>query len=42
MTAETDASFGVLKQVDAGVLSVGYAEGLIDALSFTGEVNLSW
>src|SRR6476659_3915311 len=26
MTAETDASFGVLKQVDAGVLSVGYAE----------------
>ena len=26
MTAETDASFGVLKQIDAGVLSVGYAE----------------
>jgi pimeloyl-ACP methyl ester carboxylesterase len=26
MTAETDASLGVLKQVDAGVLSVGYAE----------------
>jgi pimeloyl-ACP methyl ester carboxylesterase len=26
MTAETGASLGVLKQVDAGVLSVGYAE----------------
>src|SRR6476661_302552 len=26
MTAGTDGSFGVLKQVDAGVLSVGYAE----------------
>ena|SRR5690242_11754255 len=26
MTAETDGSFGVLKQVDAGLLSVGYAE----------------
>ena len=26
MTAETDGSFGALKQVDAGVLSVGYAE----------------
>src|SRR5246127_1505802 len=26
MTAEAEASFGVLKQVDAGVLSVGYAE----------------
>src|SRR6201991_1414483 len=26
MTAEADASFGVLKQVDAGVLSVGDAE----------------
>ena len=26
MTAETDGSFGTLKQVDAGVLSVGYAE----------------
>jgi len=26
MTAETEDSFGVLKQVDAGVLSVGYAE----------------
>ena len=26
MTAETGASFGVLKQIDAGVLSVGYAE----------------
>src|SRR5258708_17625475 len=26
MTGETDGSFGVLKQVDAGVLSVGYAE----------------
>src|SRR6058998_973906 len=26
MTAETEGSFGVLKQVDAGVLSVGYAE----------------
>src|ERR1700749_5348952 len=26
MTAGTDSSFGVLKQVDAGVLSVGYAE----------------
>src|SRR6476660_9470370 len=26
MTAETDAPFGVLKQVDAGVLNVGYAE----------------
>ena len=26
MTAGTDGPFGVLKQVDAGVLSVGYAE----------------
>ena len=26
MTAGTDSSFGALKQVDAGVLSVGYAE----------------
>jgi pimeloyl-ACP methyl ester carboxylesterase len=26
MTAGTDGSFGTLKQVDAGVLSVGYAE----------------
>jgi pimeloyl-ACP methyl ester carboxylesterase len=26
MTAETEGSFGVLKQVDAGALSVGYAE----------------
>src|SRR5256714_11682761 len=26
MTAGTDGSFGVLKQVNAGVLSVGYAE----------------
>jgi pimeloyl-ACP methyl ester carboxylesterase len=26
MTAETDGWFGALKQVDAGVLSVGYAE----------------
>jgi pimeloyl-ACP methyl ester carboxylesterase len=26
VTAETDAPFGVLKQIDAGVLSVGYAE----------------
>src|ERR1700749_4218906 len=26
MTAGTDSSFGVLKQVDAGVLSVGYPE----------------
>ncbi|HYW83774.1 MAG TPA: diphthine synthase, partial [Spirochaetia bacterium] len=29
-------------QDELAMLSVGYAEGLIDALSFTGEVNLSW
>jgi hypothetical protein len=29
-------------QDELAMLSVGYAEGLIDALSFTGEVKLSW
>ena len=29
-------------QDELAMLSVGYAEGLIDALSFTGEVNLTW
>jgi len=29
-------------QDELAMLSVGYAEGLVDALSFTGEVNLSW
>lgn len=27
---------------ELAMLSVGYAEGLVDALSFTGEVKLSW
>ncbi len=29
-------------QDELAMLSVGYAEGLVDALSFTGEVKLSW
>jgi len=29
-------------QDELAMLSVGYAEGLIDALSYTGEVKLSW
>jgi diphthine synthase len=29
-------------QDELAMLSVGYAEGLLDALSFTGEVKLSW
>jgi len=29
-------------QDELAMLSVGYAEGLIDALSFTGEVKLNW
>jgi diphthine synthase len=27
---------------ELAMLSIGYAEGLVDALSFTGEVKLSW
>ena len=29
-------------QDELAMLSVGYAEGLVDALSFTGEVKLNW
>jgi diphthine synthase len=29
-------------QDELAMLSIGYAEGLIDALSFTGEVKLTW
>lgn len=29
-------------QDELAMLSVGYAEGLVDALSFTGEVKLTW
>lgn len=29
-------------QDELAMLSIGYAEGLVDALSFTGEVKLSW
>jgi diphthine synthase len=35
-------SFLANNQDELAMLSVGYAEGLIDALSFTGEVKLSW
>ena len=35
-------SFLANDQDELAMLSVGYAEGLIDALSFTGEVKLSW
>jgi len=35
-------SFLANSQDELAMLSVGYAEGLIDALSFTGEVKLSW
>ena len=35
-------SFLANNQDELAMLSVGYAEGLVDALSFTGEVNLSW
>jgi len=27
---------------ELAMLSVGYAEGLVDSLAFTGEVKLSW
>ena len=30
------------KQDELAMLSIGYAEGLIDALAYTGEVKLSW
>jgi diphthine synthase len=35
-------SFLANSQDELAMLSVGYAEGLIDALSFTGEVRLTW
>jgi diphthine synthase len=35
-------SFLANNEDELAMLSVGYAEGLIDALSFTGEVKLSW
>jgi len=35
-------SFLANDQDELAMLSAGYAEGLIDALSFTGEVKLSW
>jgi len=35
-------SFLANDQDELAMLSVGYAEGLVDALSFTGEVKLSW
>ncbi len=35
-------SFLANNQDELAMLSVGYAEGLVDALSFTGEVKLSW
>ena len=34
--------FLINNQDELAMLSVGYAEGLVDALSFTGEVKLSW
>ena len=36
-TAGPDASFGPLKQIDAGLLSVGYAEAAAYAERFTGK-----
>ena len=35
-------SFLANNQDELAMLSVGYAEGLIDALSFIGEVKLTW
>ena len=35
-------SFLANEEDELAMLSIGYAEGLIDALSFTGEVKLSW
>jgi diphthine synthase len=35
-------SFLANNEDELAMLSVGYAEGLVDALSFTGEVKLSW
>jgi len=35
-------SFLVNDQDELAMLSVGYAEGLVDALNFIGEVKLSW
>ena len=35
-------SFLANDEDELAMLSVGYAEGLVDALSFTGEVKLSW
>ena len=34
--------FGDQEKLELAILSIGYAEGLIDALIFLGEIELEW